>query len=464
MTRRTAAALLASAALAPVALADWTNSGGNARRNGLATVNGPDGATERWSGSRSSVFAWQPVIQGDRVFVVRQRTFPPETTGSPIVAHDLATGAELWAVNVPAQPGDWTTWIAGVNNGRVFASRSGNAATVSASVYAFDAATGAQVWQSEDAQDAGPLDGAVFAPDGDLVIGSATLLRRVNWEDGVTVWTTPRSGVTAGHCGVALAGDAIYAIDAAVGGSVLRRYDLATGALVYEGPLMPGTSLQNTPFVGPDGTVYVARTQGSTAVDFVYAFTDDGNEIVQRWALPAAWSTASEFAVAADNSVYVLTPGNLLSRVQGSTGAVLTSTPAPIGGGGGLQVRVAVDAGGRVFVSNGQFSTGRLYSFNADLTPRWDVPVTNINVGAPALSSDGTLVVAGTGTNLKAYRTAAPPACRPDLNLDGELTFDDIQLFVLFFSTNDPRADINRDEEITFDDIALFIQLYNAGC
>jgi hypothetical protein len=54
--------------------------------------------------------------------------------------------------------------------------------------------------------------------------------------------------------------------------------------------------------------------------------------------------------------------------------------------------------------------------------------------------------------------------CRPDLNNDGELTFDDIQFFVSLYNSNDPRADFNNDQEWTFDDIQLFIQLFNAGC
>jgi hypothetical protein len=56
------------------------------------------------------------------------------------------------------------------------------------------------------------------------------------------------------------------------------------------------------------------------------------------------------------------------------------------------------------------------------------------------------------------------PTCRVDFNSDGELTFDDIQLFVQLYNASDPRADLNNDQEWTFDDIQLFISLYNAGC
>jgi hypothetical protein len=55
-------------------------------------------------------------------------------------------------------------------------------------------------------------------------------------------------------------------------------------------------------------------------------------------------------------------------------------------------------------------------------------------------------------------------ACPADLNADGELTFDDIQSFVLLYNAEDPRADFNADGEWTFDDIQAFVTRYNAGC
>jgi agmatine/peptidylarginine deiminase len=54
--------------------------------------------------------------------------------------------------------------------------------------------------------------------------------------------------------------------------------------------------------------------------------------------------------------------------------------------------------------------------------------------------------------------------CPADFNSDGELTFDDIQLFVSAYNGQEPRADFNDDQEWTFDDIQLFVSAYNAGC
>ena len=47
---------------------------------------------------------------------------------------------------------------------------------------------------------------------------------------------------------------------------------------------------------------------------------------------------------------------------------------------------------------------------------------------------------------------------------DGELTFDDIALFVGFYNAADSRADFNSDGEWTFDDVTLFVGAFNAGC
>jgi hypothetical protein len=53
--------------------------------------------------------------------------------------------------------------------------------------------------------------------------------------------------------------------------------------------------------------------------------------------------------------------------------------------------------------------------------------------------------------------------CRADLNEDGELTFDDLQLFVGLWTTTSPRVDFTRDGEVTFEDVQAFVAIFNAG-
>lgn len=393
------------AASAPFA-ADWTNSGGNAGRNGLTPEIGPTSAQVAWSGARNSLIAWLPVTEGDRVFTVRQAKWPYQQPNDAfVVAHNIVTGQELWSVVLPYNSGDWTPWIAGVRDGKVYCSRSGNGASVSARMHALDVVDGSTIWVSEAIQDAGPYDGTVFAPNGDLLVGSFQDIWRIDAQDGSTVWHANRVGSVSSSCGGAIHGDAFYVADVVGGGHAIVRYDLATGARMYQSPTMPGFTLQNTPMVGPDGTIYLCRVQNNPSVDFFYAFTDTGSEFVQKWSIPSFWCTTAEFGIGPDGSVYMLVPGPRLARLDPQDGKILHQTAIL---SGVTSAHIAVDADGKVFYSNSAFATGRLYSFDADLTPRWDLAVANINIGGPAIGRYGTLIVCGVGTDMRAYRTQDP--------------------------------------------------------
>jgi len=409
LSRKTAPlATLLLALSTPVLLAgDWTNNGGNAQRNGLSDEVGPIALDPLWNGGRSSIIAWQPLIVGRRVFLVRQTGFPPagEPDGSPVVCQDLDTGAELWFRHVPFVAGDWTTWILGASNGLVYASRSGNGASVHEIVYALDQATGATVWTSDDLVDAGPYDGVVFTPEGDLVVGNATNILRISAADGSTVWSVPRVCNVTSSCGVALGNNAVYLAEPAPGGNILRKLDLATGASQYPTSVMTGFTLQNTPFVGPDGTVYLSRTQNNPVTDFFYAFEDTGSGLVEKWHVDAGWSTTSEFGCGPDGTVYMLDRDRKIRRLDPDSGVTLAVTVDPIAASSSAP-HLAVDRSGKVFVANGGFGNGRLYSFDPDLTLRWSLAVPNVNQGGPALGEDGTLVIAGTGTNVRALRSS----------------------------------------------------------
>lgn len=398
---------LASAFALPTQAQEWTNSGGNAQRNGQSDAYGPLTAQLAWSGARSSIIAWQPVIAGDRVFVVRQTGFPPsgEPNGSPLVCLDLASGNELWFVHVPYNTGDWTTHVLGVSQGKVYATRAGNGASVSARVYAYDQVTGQQVWVSQELVDIGAYDGCVFEPGGDLVIASFRDVWRLRANDGTTAWRASRAGSVSGSCGAASYGNAVYVVDASPAGNVFKRFDLASGAFQYASAAMAGFTVQQTPMVGPDGTLYLNRTQNNVTVDFFHAFTDTGSAFVPKWSVASQWTTNSEFAVGRDDSIYMLQPGEILTALDPTNGAVRHTYATPLGY---ANPRMLVDADGRLYVSNGGFSTGRVYAFDPDLTLRWSLPVTNVNIGGPALGHDGTLVIAGVATNVRAYRTPSP--------------------------------------------------------
>jgi outer membrane protein assembly factor BamB len=384
---------------------NWVNSGGNPGRNGQSDEIGPVTAAELWSGGRPSLIAWQPVIELGRAYMVRMTDFGTsgDPEASPVVAMDLETGTELWAEHLPFVTDDWTSWIAGVNGGRVYASRAGNGATVSAKVYGLDAQTGAVVWQSEDDITSGAYDGVVFAPDGDLVVGNFQSLMRIDAGDGSTVWSSPRQCSVTSSCGAAVHGGSVYVVDATAGGHVVKRFGLASGAELYESTLMPGFTAQNTPMVGPDGTVYFSRTQNNPTVDFFYAFTDTGAALVERWHVPAAWTTASEFGVTAGDAPLMVAPGGELHLLDPETGT-MTATSGPLPGLAGSHL--AIDGAGTVYLSNRGFNDGRLWALDPSLAPLWDVPVRNINIGGPAIGRAGAVLVCGIGTDVRAYRAA----------------------------------------------------------
>lgn len=410
MTSMRLASMLSAALLlaAPLTLAsDFTNSGGNGGRNGRSTEIGPQSATLAWSSSATSIIAWQPVTAGNRVFQVRQNAFVPNNVpnDAPIVCQDLTTGQSLWTANLPYNAGDWTTWVGGASNGKIYASRAGNGGSIAAKLYALDQATGNVVWVSTDNVQTGAYDGIVFANNGDPIVAWHQKIMRIRASDGTTVWSTNRLGSVSGNCGPAIRGDALYIADAVVGGHAIKRLDVNSGAILYQSPTMIGFTLQNTPMVGVDGTVYLSRTQNNVTTDFFYAFDDTGSALTQRWSVAAGWSTASEFGVGPDGSVYMLGVGNVVERRSPVDGSLLNSSTSL--GTGSVNPRFAIDCEGKVFVSNGGFATGRVYSFNADLTLRWSVAITNINIGGPVLGKDGTLIVSGIGTNVRAYRTSS---------------------------------------------------------
>lgn len=418
-TRRLAlliAALLLAAALpagTPALAADWSNQGGNASRNGLTSELGPTAADLLWSGGRTSLIAWHPVTEGNRVFMVRQARWPNEQPNDAfIVAMDLTTGAELWAVVLPYLAGDWTPWIAGVRDGRVYCSRSGNGASVAALFYALDASDGHTLWTSDELQDAGPYDGVVFADDGDPLVASFQDIWRFDAGDGHTVWHAARVGSVSGSCGGARHGDGLYVLDAVPGGHALKKFSVATGAFLYQSPTMPGFLCQVTPWVAPDGSVLVNRAESSPTNDYYYSWTDTGSGFALKWKVPGFGGAFAEHAVGADGSVYAVISGNRLARLDGATGAVLDEIPLP---SALSNAHMAIDGAGRLFFSNSGFATGHVYVYSADLaTLYWDVAVPNINIGGPSLGQAGTLVLCGVGTNLRAYRaedlTAAEPA------------------------------------------------------
>ncbi|MBU6413855.1 MAG: PQQ-binding-like beta-propeller repeat protein [Planctomycetes bacterium] len=456
---------------------DWSNTGGGPRRNGYNDVLGPIAATQAWSTPEFSIIAWAPVTMGDRVFVVKEQGFPTNggAANDACVAYSLTNGQQLWRFTLPFSGNtsqDWIAWIAGARDGRVYASRSGNGSSVSQRMYALDAATGAVVWQSADVTSAGAYDGVVFAPDGDLIVADFRNVTRINSTDGATVWRVGRTGSVSGNCGGAASDSAVFIVDAVSGGHVVKKLNLATGALQYQSPVMAGFTSQNSPFLSHDGqTVYFARSQNNQPVDNFFAFADSGSAMTLLWSRPVKWTTSHEHGVGPDGSIYTFIPADdgvtdQFVRLNPTDGSIMASAPAlnPLRSSN-LSPRVAVDRSGIVYLSNGWASNpatdGRLWAFPADLSSTlFTLNLDRQNQGGPTLAHDGSLIVSDRA-GVRAYRSNR---CTADFNADTVVDFFDYLDFVAAFSANANTADFNGDTVIDFFDYLDFVAAFSAGC
>lgn len=366
------------------AAADWPCTSGNPLRNAQSAEVGPSTATLLWSSSIPTLFAHPAFTEGGRVYAVN-------ADGNHIECLDLSTGTELWKVGIPTLSYPVHASVAGVWQGRLYASRACGSACHTP-FNCFDSTTGAMLWQSTDLVNASFYAGMVFAPNGDPVIGGTGNIHRIDHLTGTTVWLVPRPS-WGQHCGVAVRGQAVYSAEGLglpPGYLSIVRRDLATGAVQYASPQsIAWNSSTNTPMIGPDGTVYLAV---DTSPRILVAWIDTGSAFVLKWSVPIGVNNNSEFGIGPDGSVYVPAPlgSDRIARLDPSTGGVL-NTSISVGYSQFQNTRFAIDTAGMVFVS----SFPSVYSFEADLTLRWSALVYGNHYSGPALAQDGTLVIAG---------------------------------------------------------------------
>lgn len=415
--------VLSAACLAPAgsaALGDnWqTGVGGRASRDSRSQEIGPAAPDTLWQGSLPAIVAQQAIIDGGVVVTNRITSFALPA-GTWIVAHDLHTGDLLWQTQLPNDfpATSWRSRASAMRGGHVYASRSGN--TNLDYLYALDVTDASIVWQSESLIDESTTESLAFASDGDLVAGNFAAILRIDRATGDTVWSTPRTCPTTDGCSAAVFGDRAYIWEASPTGPKVTAVDLVTGQKLYSSlPIGGGFIRQLGLMVGPDGMVYAPRTQNNPLTDFFVAFQDTGAALVQQWSVPMGYTPFASFGVGPDGSVYAYDADNRVIRIDPEAGMVINmSIPLRDAAEVSVPARIAIGADGVIYVTNGGFADGRLYSFNADLSFRWSVAVPNVNVGGPALGECGTLVVCGTGTDVRAYRTPCPG----DLDCDGEV-------------------------------------------
>lgn len=399
------ALILVLVAAGPAAADDWnTPVGKDAARSGLSTETGPAAPTILWQGSRPAIIAQQGCAAGNLLVVNRIESFA-NPGGTWLVAHDLTTGTELWAVHLPFDPQapGHREKVTGIRDGHVYATRAGDSRLDY--LYALDPADGSIIWRSAEKIGEETTESAAFAADGDLIVGNFTSLRRIEQVDGSTVWSAPRTSPTSGGSSAAVFGNRAYIWEASGPGPKVSAFDLATGQRLYQSAGFGGLVQQLGLFVGPDGTVYAPRSQNNAATDFLIALEDTGNALVEKWRVPLGYVPFASFAIGPDGSVYSYTPAQKIIRLDPANGDTLNISAA-VAADFPLQPRMAADAAGRIYFTNGGFGMGRFYCFNADLSVRFMEIVTNVNVGGPVIGQGGILVICGVGTDVRAYGTA----------------------------------------------------------
>ena len=397
--RRSLLCLLAVAALlaAPSNAAEEWNvgTGGDPARYGYCSALGPDDGTLLWQGGASAVIGWQPVTDGDVMVVARCFDIGDVLHGTLIYAYDIHDGQELWSADLPVDfpSTDWRNHVSGIRNGVVYASRAGN--TNASYMYALDASDGSQLWKSDDLVDESSTEGVSFAPDGDLIVGNFNSVMRIDAGDGSTVWTADRSSPTSNGSMVAVYGGKAYGWASGSSGPTIEVFDLGNGDFLYESPAVYGGYIQQVaPFVGPDGTVYAPRSQNNPSTDYLVAFEDTGSGLAEKWETELGYVPFSSFSVGSDGSVYSYSRSGEVVRLDPDDGSVLNTS---MNVDAGISTYMAADGAGRLFVA----SESTIYSFNADLSLRWSASVSSVD--APAIAWDGTLIVCGTGTDIRAY-------------------------------------------------------------
>ena len=387
-----------------VSAQNWSvSTGGNALRNGASNEYGPSTETLLWSGGESSTIARSPVSDSIYLAAVRISNTSDVLNGSRIVMMDIRNGNTLWTKNLPVDfpNSDWRNRISAIRNGVVYASRSGN--SNAAYLYALDAADGSVIWRSDSLIDESSVEGLNFLDNGDLIVGNINSVARINKVDGITIWQTDRLAYGDG-AELAVFDSKIYGIINDLTELKVAAYDANTGQLLYKSAAIDnGLVQQQALFMGNDGTVYLPRSQNNPITDSLYSFIDNGSGFTKNWSIPIHYIPFSSSGIGPDGSVYSYSRSGKVIRIDPATGNISDSSQVILYGNASYP-RMSIDAAGIVNVTNGGFSDGAFYSFNSDLTLRWQTNVTNVFLGGPLIGWDGTLVICGVGNDIRAYR------------------------------------------------------------
>lgn len=378
----------------------WSSiAGGNTRANtspypGLLDVSAP-----LWQTSN----AWATDIGGniytfgDRFVTTRFQFSSPGQ--ARVECRSLSTGALIWTS--PSFGPASKVHAMGFNEDAVYVH---DYADNNQRFYALNPETGQVKW-SYPSYSFGPLDGPVFDCNRNPVFNTSQAefnqntaqLRSVDKTTGATRWILQEVVDTRPNRVKAASGSRLYMITGtALTPKRLTAINLETGQVLYKASGMAGASLQNLwPVAGPDSTVYVFRDGGN-----LFAYKDNGTGFSLKWQYtPEGFDVLSIPAVESDGNV-LLVDGGRIKRVSGANGEALASSAenalAP------SSALLSCSDSVVILCDRAGVYQGFSYDLQSVL---WTFDAGGSNYYAlPNLSAGGTMVMAGSGTSIYAFR------------------------------------------------------------
>lgn len=366
---------------------NWATVGGNNQRNGLSKIIGPDSVVSpAWTiTSTSSVWGNSVFTYGDK-FVTSRVTFTPSYTAE-IECRSITDGSLLWDKQVYASS---IMYAVGFSEFAVYAHDYSND-----SLYALSPADGSVLWAVGENMFGGN-SGILFACNGDPVVRG----KRLDKYTGAAVWSYDYLIPVAPNAGYAAYGNTFYHYKGAINtAKTVFALDMETGDFKYESIPLDGDADQELPLtIGNDGTIYLCRDGGN-----LYALKDTGSGLAIKWEYdPVGTNLTGNFGSDSAGNVYVIDFDGvkLLSK---DNGRVIDSSDISIPFG--FNPTISVDGEGKVYICNSLDTGGKYYCFSPDLrTLIWEMPVPYNYYCGPTLAKDGTLIIAGSGTEIKAYK------------------------------------------------------------
>jgi outer membrane protein assembly factor BamB len=205
----------------------------------------------------------------------------------------------------------------------------------------------------------------------------------------------------------------------------------APGELRWEFPV--GATVQSSPAIGPDGTIYFGADNG-----LVYALDPQGKK---KWELATGGAVVASVAVGADGTVYIASTDRIIYALNPDGSEKWRLMP-----GSGMLSSPALGPDGVLYVGS---VFNRFFALDTRGLTRWEFPTQGNLVSSAAVGADGTLYIGCWDTNFYAitpegarkwvYKAEDRISSSPAINSDGTLYFGAFDKYLYAISPEGER-------------------------